>query len=101
MKYIENVHASPNPPVGCGPLSQGNRASDIPLRQQVFQHVRANGRAARAEITRALDISPGSATTLTADLIASGLLREVDGPAREQARGRPPVALELVPDHST
>lgn len=85
-------------PAGCGPLLQRSKASDAPLRQQVFQHVRASGRAARADIARALDISAGSATTLTADLIASGLLREVNEPAREQSRGRPPVALEVVPD---
>lgn len=88
----------PSRPAGCGPLLQRSKASDAPLRQQVFQHVRASGRAARADITRALDISAGSATTLTADLIASGLLREVNEPAREQSRGRPPVALEVVPD---
>lgn len=68
----------------------------MPLRQQIFQHVRASGRAARADITRALNISAGSATTQTAELIASGFLREVDEPARESGRGRPPVALEVV-----
>jgi predicted NBD/HSP70 family sugar kinase len=97
MKYIKNTETLVDRPFGCGPLSLRNKASDVPLRQQVFQHVRANGRAARADITRALDISPGSATTLTADLIASGILREVDEPAREQSRGRPPVALEVIP----
>lgn len=98
MKYIDEIQVPPSRPAGCGPLLQRSKASDAPLRQQVFQHVRASGRAARADITRALDISAGSATTLTADLIASGLLREVNEPAREQSRGRPPVALEVVPD---
>ena len=83
---------------GCGPLLSGNRGAVRPLRQQIFEYVRANGRAARADITRALDISAGSATTLTADLIASGFLREVAGTAREPGRGRPPVALEVVPE---
>ncbi|EAR50192.1 xylose operon repressor [Oceanicola granulosus HTCC2516] len=64
---------------------------------QVFDHVRASGRAARAEITRALGISPGSATAATADLIAGGFLREVEDQPRESGRGRPPVALEVVP----
>ncbi|WP_370402292.1 ROK family protein [Sulfitobacter sp. JB4-11] len=68
------------------------------MRQRVFEHVRANGAAARADITRALDISAGSATTLTADLIAAGYLCEVVGPPREQGRGRPPVALAVVPE---
>ncbi|WP_368407138.1 ROK family protein [Sulfitobacter sp. THAF37] len=70
----------------------------MPLRLQIFDYVRANGSAARADITRALDISAGSATTLTADLIAAGLLREVTGVARESGRGRPPVALRVVPE---
>ena len=98
MKYIDEIQVPLSRPAGCGPLLQRSKASDAPLRQQVFQHVRASGRAARADIARALDISAGSATTLTADLIASGLLREVNEPAREQSRGRPPVALEVVPD---
>ena len=64
----------------------------------MFEYVRANGQAARADITRALDISAGSATTLTADLIAAGFLQEVVGTPREQGRGRPPVALAVVPE---
>jgi predicted NBD/HSP70 family sugar kinase len=47
-----------------------------------------------------LNISAGSVTTLTAELIGANLLREVEGIAREQTRGRPPVALEVVP-HAT
>nr|WP_249218932.1 ROK family protein [Loktanella sp. SALINAS62] len=68
-----------------------------PLRQQVFEYVRAHGRAARSDIARDLSISAGSATTLTADLIAANFLREVDGVPRDTGRGRPPVALEVVP----
>ncbi|MGH1332155.1 MAG: ROK family protein [Paracoccaceae bacterium] len=83
---------------GCGPLLLRNRATSAPLRQQIFQHVRARGRTARAEITRALEISAGSATTQTADLIAAGILREVDEPSRELGRGRPRVSLEVVPE---
>ncbi len=83
-------------PVGCGPLLDRGQTAPLSLRQQVFQHVRSSGRAARAEITRALGISAGSATTITADLIASGILTEVSTPSREPGRGRPPVALEVV-----
>lgn len=68
----------------------------MPPRQQIFEHVRANGRAARADITRALQISAGSATTLTGDLITSDILREVHEIPREAGRGRPHVALEVV-----
>jgi len=94
--YKENL----NKKEGCGPLldQTSGATTPIPLRQQIFQHVRSNGRAARADVTRALQISAGSATTLSADLIASGALREVADPVRETGRGRPPVALEVVPE---
>ncbi len=88
-------------PAGCGPILPGIGKETKPLRQQVFEHVRAAGRAARADVTRALGISGGSVTTLTSDLIATGFLREVDSPPTlvgQSGRGRPPVALEVVPE---
>lgn len=83
--------------MGCGPLLADAVAVQKPMRQRIFEHVRAEGQAARADITRALGISPGSATMLTAELIQQGLLHEVAQPPRDHGRGRPPVALELVP----
>ena len=86
-------------PAGCGPLLPGPGAGTKPLRQQVFEHIRAAGRTARADVARALGISAGSVTTLTSDLIAVGLLREIVAEpreARDSGRGRPPVALEVV-----
>lgn len=83
---------------GCGPLLTQAGQEVRSLRRQVFEHVRGAGRAARAEVTRALNISPGSVTALTADLIAASMLREVEGPVRDGNRGRPPVALEVVPE---
>jgi predicted NBD/HSP70 family sugar kinase len=85
-------------PSGYGPFLPMGSADAKPLRQQIFEHVRAAGRAARTDVIRALGISAGSATTLTADLISNDLLREVVGLARESGRGRPPVALEVVPE---
>lgn len=87
---------------GCGPLLRAAGDAARPLRQQVFEHIRAEGRATRAEITRALDISAASVTQLTADLIARDMIEEVDGTlprdqTRETTRGRPPTALRLVP----
>ena len=86
-------------PAGCGPILPGPGGDTKPLRQQVFEYVRAAGSVARADVARALGISAGSVTTLTSDLIAVGLLREVDGnprESRETSRGRPPVALQVV-----
>ncbi|NCO85987.1 MAG: ROK family protein [Rhodobacterales bacterium] len=89
-----------NGPEGCGPILPGAGKDAKPLRQQVFEHVRAAGRAARADVARALGISAGSVTVLTSDLIGVGLLREVESPPRDStsSRGRPPVALEVVPE---
>ncbi|MGZ9810718.1 ROK family protein [Pseudoroseicyclus sp. H15] len=87
-------------PSGCGPLVSAPSSGETKaLRQLVFEHVRASGRAARADVVRALGISAGSVTTLTSDLIAQGNLREVTDAPRERlemGRGRPPVALEVV-----
>ena len=83
---------------GCGPLLRAPHDTPRPLRQQVFEFVRAQGHAARADITHALGISAGSTTTLTADLIAAGFLREFERQPRGTGRGRPKVALEVVPE---
>mgnify|MGYP003840719741 CR=1 FL=1 len=78
IKQGDNADA----PTGYGPILPVLGRDTTTLRQQIFEYVRAAGRAARADVTRALGISAGSATTLTADLIARGMLREVEGLAR-------------------
>ncbi len=99
MYDIEGRRTGAEPPSsGCGPLLSVTTAPSRPLRQQIFESVRATGRCARSDVTRSLGISAGSATTLTAELIAAGFLREVEDAPRESGRGRPPVALEVVPD---
>lgn len=85
---------------GCGPLLQAAHPNPKTMKQRIFEYVRANGRAARTDVYRALDISAGSATTLTADLISTGYLQEVAGQPQQAGRGRPPVALEVVSDAS-
>ncbi|MGX9854959.1 ROK family transcriptional regulator [Limimaricola variabilis] len=95
----EEAASVAEPQQGVGPMLPGSQREARPLRQQILEHVRANGRAARAEISRALGVSAGSVTTITSELITMGLLREVEGAAPAAAtRGRPPVALELVPE---
>lgn len=87
---------------GCGPLLGQTDSTPLqrPLRQTLFDYVRAHGSTARADMGRALGVSPASVSAITSDLIAAGLMREVEGePAPDlprTARGRPPVALQVV-----
>ena len=96
VNLIGGAHAAQETE-GCGPLLFAGQDTPRPLRQQVFEFVRAQGHVARADITHALGISAGSTTTLTADLIAAGYLREYERQVRESGRGRPKVTLEVVP----
>lgn len=92
----------PAPPErnGCGPLIAPLTDAMRPLRQQVFERVRAVGTMPRVQIAKELGISPASVTTLTSDLIDIGLLEEVSIPrdASDSGRGRPPVALGVRAD---
>ncbi len=72
------------------PLSEGQR----PLRQQVFERVRAAGLIPRVQLAKELSVSPASVTTITQELIEAGLIEEVAAPREGDAgRGRPAVAL--------
>ncbi|MCB6177828.1 ROK family protein [Rhodobacter sp. Har01] len=73
------------------PLSEGQR----PLRQQVFERVRAAGLIPRVTLARELAVSPASVTTITQELIEAGLIEELPAPrdAESAGRGRPAVAL--------
>ncbi len=76
------------------PLSEGQR----PLRQQVFERIRAAGLIPRVQLARELAVSPASVTTITQDLIESGLIEEIAAPRDpEVGRGRPAVALGVRP----
>ncbi len=87
-------------PVGCGPLP--GRAAEPPraLRQAVFETVRALGQVSRAQIAKELRVSPATISTVTADLIETGYLRECEAGrgATEAGPGRPPVALATRPE---
>lgn len=85
-------------PQGVGPRRAAAVAAPLPLRRQIFDCIRAEGQIARSAIAKQLDISPATVTTIVADLIAEGLLAEVDDSPRAQGRGRPPVALRVRPE---
>jgi predicted NBD/HSP70 family sugar kinase len=79
---------------GVGPLIPPLSDALRPMRQQVFERVRAAGLIARVQVAKELGVSPASVTTLTSELIDAGLIEEVSAPRDGDAgRGRPAVAL--------
>ncbi len=79
---------------GVGPLIPALQDTLRPLRQQVFEQVRAAGLIPRVQVAKDLGISPATVTTLTLELIEAGLIEEVAAPRDGEAgRGRPAVAL--------
>ena len=79
---------------GFGPLIPPLSESLRPLRQQVFEKVRASGLIPRVQVAKDLGVSPASVTTLVSELIESGLIEEVSAPRDgDPGRGRPAVAL--------
>ncbi|MDP3262573.1 MAG: ROK family protein [Tabrizicola sp.] len=84
---------------GVGPLIPALQDTQRPLRQQVFEQVRAAGLIPRVQVAKDLGISPATVTTLTLELIAAGLIEEVAAPRDgEVGRGRPAVALGVRAD---
>jgi predicted NBD/HSP70 family sugar kinase len=79
---------------GFGPLIPPLAESQRPLRQQVFELVRAAGLIPRVQLAKDLGVSPASVTTISSELIEAGLIEEVAAPRDVEAgRGRPAVAL--------
>jgi predicted NBD/HSP70 family sugar kinase len=79
---------------GVGPLIPPLTESQRPLRQQVFELVRAAGLIPRVQLAKDLGVSPASVTTISSELIEAGLIEEVASPRDGDAgRGRPAVAL--------
>jgi len=84
---------------GCGPMIPPLSETTRPLRQQVFERVRAAGLMPRVQIAKELSVSPATVTTLTSELIEAGLLVEIAAPRDgEGGRGRPAVALGVRAD---
>jgi DNA-binding Lrp family transcriptional regulator len=79
---------------GCGPLIPPLSDTLRPLRQQVFERVRAAGLIPRVQVAKDLGVSPASVTTITQELIEAGLIEEIAAPRDgDQGRGRPAVSL--------
>lgn len=83
---------------GCGPLIPPLFESSRPMRQQIFERVRAAGFIPRVQVAKDLSVSPASVTTLTSELIDLGLIEEVSSQRDSDmvpglGRGRPAVAL--------
>lgn len=79
---------------GVGPLIPPLTESQRPLRQQVFDLVRAAGLIPRVQLAKDLGVSPASVTTISSELIDAGLIEEVSVPREGEAgRGRPAVSL--------
>ncbi|WP_128516218.1 ROK family transcriptional regulator [Tabrizicola thermarum] len=79
---------------GVGPLIPPLTESQRPLRQQVFDLVRAAGLIPRVQLAKDLGVSPASVTTISSELIEAGLIEEVAVPRDGEAgRGRPAVSL--------
>lgn len=79
---------------GVGPLIPSLSESLRPLRQQIFERVRAAGLIPRVQLAKELGVSPASVTTITSELIESGLIEEISAPRdTDSGRGRPAVAL--------
>jgi len=79
---------------GCGPLIAPLADSLRPMRQQVFDRVRASGLISRAQVAKDLGVSPASVTAVTAELLDEGLITEAALPREgDLGRGRPAVAL--------
>ena len=88
------------PTARCGPMMVEPEVVSRPLKLQIFEHVRALGPVSRAEVAKRLSISPATVSTLTAELIESGVLREeaVTRDPGDVVRGRPPVGLAVRPE---
>ncbi|MEY5037271.1 MAG: hypothetical protein RL472_377 [Pseudomonadota bacterium] len=84
---------------GVGPLIPPLTETQRPLRQQIFERIRAAGHIPRVTLARELDVSPASVTTICAELIEAGLIEEIAAPRdADSPRGRPAVALGVRAD---
>lgn len=89
-----NARVRPQDRQGAGPLFPPASDLQVPLRQQIFERVRAAGQIARVQVAKDLGVSPATVTMLTSELMAAGLIEEISASREgDQGRGRPAVAL--------
>ena len=79
---------------GCGPQIASWSESQRPMRQLIFDRVRASGLISRAQLAKELGVSPASVTTITSELLEDALIEEV-ALARDAdiGRGRPAMTI--------
>jgi predicted NBD/HSP70 family sugar kinase len=84
---------------GCGPIPSSSAGHNThSLRRRVFDALRAQGTIARVDLARALDISPATVTSISANLIEKGFAEEIllkRPETKDIGRGRPPIGLKV------
>ncbi len=89
-------------------MAKGTRLLADVNRTAVLAHLGGQGPASRAELARALDVSPALVTQITRDLLADGLVEELEvassggRPARRLglvSRGLTALGVKVAPDH--
>lgn len=89
-------------------MAKGNRLLADVNRTAILAHLGGQGPASRAELARALDVSPALVTQLTRDLLVDGLIEELEAarsggrPARRLglvSRGLTALGVKVAPDH--
>jgi predicted NBD/HSP70 family sugar kinase len=65
--------------------------------RRILSTLRMQGPRTRAELARALDITPSTITRLTGQLMSEGFLSEHEDPSREGQKGFPAKLLRLEP----
>lgn len=65
-------------------------------RLRVLDHIRGAQAVSRIDIAKAIEASPATLTSVTADLLSAGLIEEIETPRGDGTkRGRPRVCLKL------
>ena len=70
-------------------------------RVDIINTLRVFGPLARVDIGQRTQLSPATVTAITSDLVAEGVIREVQKPVSASGRGRPRVLIGLNPDHAS